>query len=462
MKLKELLEQFEQKQKDQKALLDKGEGLSAAEISTVKALDGELDVLEGQIKELRSFEDLQAKATRRQDWLTQPINPLPLPAGPPESKDGSPIPVYARLGRGRAKHFKKDEQSGKSGEEMAYRFGMWALACASAKPNAHAMNWCQEHGVKVMYEGWNESGGALVPEEFEQTLIDLREQYGIFRQYAEIVTMGRDTRLIPRRTGGVTVYAVAEGAAITASDLAFDFVQLVAKKFAALGKLSSELNEDSILDFGDRLAFEFGYGFAKKEDECGFVGDGTQTYHNIVGVTRALTALSGTIANIAGLVVASGNVFSAFTLADHERVVARLPQYADTLRARWYCHRSYYFETMMRLALAAGGTTAAEVIAGTREFRFLGYPVTITQTMPKTDANSQVAVVLGDLYLAAALGDRRENRIAMSEHSDFANDLIAVRGTTRLDINVHDVGNADATAGNREPGPMVGLISAAS
>jgi HK97 family phage major capsid protein len=204
------------------------------------------------------------------------------------------------------------------------------------------------------------------------------------------------------------------------------------------------------------------YGFAKKEDECGFVGDGTQTYHNIVGVTRALTALSGTIANIAGLVVAAGNLFSEFTLADHESVVARLPQYADTMNAAWYCHRTYYFETMMRLALAAGGTTAAEVISGTREFRFLGYPVRITQTMPKTDANSQVACLLGDLRMAAALGDRRENRIAMSEHSDFANDLLAVRGTTRLDINVHDVGNASATAADREAGPMVGLISAAS
>jgi hypothetical protein len=63
---------------------------------------------------------------------------------------------------------------------------------------------------------------------------------------------------------------------------------------------------------------------------------------------------------------------------------------------------------------------------------------------------------------AARLGDRRQSALALSEHSRFANDEIEIRGTQRLDIVVHDVGNAHATAASRVPGPIVGLLMAAS
>jgi HK97 family phage major capsid protein len=82
--------------------------------------------------------------------------------------------------------------------------------------------------------------------------------------------------------------------------------------------------------------------------------------------------------------------------------------------------------------------------------------------MPKSPAVSQVCALLGDLSLAASFGSRRDTNIAVSEHSRFANDEIEIKGTERFDINVHDVGNASATAGSRVEGPIVGLITAAS
>lgn len=117
---------------------------------------------------------------------------------------------------------------------------------------------------------------------------------------------------------------------------------------------------------------------------------------------------------------------------------------------------------MLKLALAAGGVTKEEIVNGQRTPTFLGYPVAVTQVMPKVEANSQVCAVLGDLALAASLGSRRDVSIAMSEHSRFGYDQIEFRGTQRFDINVHSVGNASATAGSRVAGPIVGLITAAS
>ena len=92
-----------------------------------------------------------------------------------------------------------------------------------------------------------------------------------------------------------------------------------------LTKYSNELNEDAVLNIGDDLAGEIAYAFALKEDQCGFLGDGTSTYGGIVGVTTALRNVDATIANIAGLVVASGTrlrqQLQRIALADFNKVV---------------------------------------------------------------------------------------------------------------------------------------------
>lgn len=345
--------------------------------------------------------------------------------------------------------------------ENAYRFGQWVLGGPLGQERS--ARFCRDHGLEIraMGEGTNEYGGFLVPEEFGNDLIDLREMYGVFRRNAKIVPMASDTRSDPRRTGGLTAYFVNEADSITASDKSWDRVNLVAKKLAVLARVSSELNEDSVISLADDLANEMAYAFANKEDECGFNGDGTSTYGGIVGARAKLTGLSGTIANIAGLQVGSGNAYSELALVDFEGVVGRLPQYADTPNAKWFVHRSFYYNVMVKVMLASGGVTAAE-IEQARTKQFLGYAVEFSQVMPKAEANSQVCALLGDLSLAASLGSRRETTISVSEHSRFANDQIEFKGTQRFDINVHSVGNADATAANRVPGPIVGLITAAS
>jgi HK97 family phage major capsid protein len=462
MKLKELLEQIEQKQTALKALLDKDpEGLTVEDAAQIKALDGELETLSGQAKSLNEVETARQKAAAREALLAQPVSRLPQPAGTAQladAKDADVQAVFAVPARGRAKNFQP--RNGKSAEEQACRFGNWFAGYVMGKSSCR--QWCEQHGVKTLFEGVNERGGYTVPDEFEQTLIDLREKYGVFRQYARIEPMSRDTKIIPRRTGGVTTYWVGEGDAITASNKTWDSVTLVAKKLGALVKHSSELGEDSIIDLGNDIAGEIAYAFALTEDDCGWNGDGTSTYGGITGVCAKLKGLSGTIANIAGLQVGAGNAYSELLLTDFQGVVAKLPQYADTPNARWFVHKTFYHSVMEKLMLAAGGVTSMEIVAGARQFRFLGYEVAITQKMPSVEANSQVCAILGDLSLGVAFGDRRETTLAMSEHSDFANDLIAIRGTERLDVNVHDVGNASGTAALRVPGPIVGLITAAS
>jgi HK97 family phage major capsid protein len=273
--------------------------------------------------------------------------------------------------------------------------------------------------------------------------------------------MSSDTYSRPRRTGGLTVYGLGERSSITESEKNWDQVKLAAKKVGTLTRISSELNEDAIIAVGDDLAGEIAYAFATSEDDCYFNGDGSSTYFGITGVCSKLKGLSGTIANIAGLQVGTGNAYSELTLNDHIGVVGLLPEFAETPRVVWVMSKLYWANVAMRVAYAVGGTSKADV-ATPGDRTFLGYPVVISQKMPKTEANSQVCALLGDFSLGTMFGDRRGTTIAFSSEKYFDTDELAVRGTERFDINVHDVGNATATASAKQPGPIVGLITAAS
>jgi HK97 family phage major capsid protein len=375
--------------------------------------------------------------------------------GEGESKEAvkASVPAIPRVSR--VKSFKDDGDS--RAELKAYRFGMFALATIWG--NQKAIDYCAKNGldlVKAQTEGVNTTGGFAVPDEFNNDLIDLREMYGVFRQYARIRPMSRDRMTIPRRTGGVTAYWVDEGDTITDSTATGDVVGLTAKKLAALVLASSEVFEDAAIDIGEWIAREIAWAFAQEEDDAGFNGDGTSTYGRITGVRQKLRDVDGTIANIKGLYVGTGNAYSELTLGDFEGVVGLLPQYADTPNARWFVHRTFYYQVMVREALEAGGVEMREVIGGQRTPIYLGYPVVFSQLMPKVEGNSQVCALLGDLSLAASFGDRRELSLARSLDYRFANDQVAIRGTERIDINVHDVGNTT------DAGPIVGLITAAS
>jgi HK97 family phage major capsid protein len=348
----------------------------------------------------------------------------------------------------------------------AYRFGMWFLAGPAGQ--SKAQRWCKERGIEIKghVENENEAGGFLVPEEFLSDLIDLREQYGVFRRNSRVTPMSSDTQTRPRRKGGLTAYYVGEATNVTESELQWDRVRLIAKKLAALAKLSVELNEDSAIDLASTVADEIAYAFALAEDGAGFNGDGTSTFGGIVGIREKLKGLDATPANVAGLVVGTGTGyatnFNSLTLGDFRRIVGRLPQFADTPNAKWYVHRSFYHEVMVRLAEATAGTSSVEIINGIARTYFLGYPVEFAQVLPKDSAVSQVTALLGDLRMGSMLGDRRDVTLALSEHAAFTTDELTLRGTQRFDINVHDVGNASATAANRTPGPIVGLITASS
>jgi HK97 family phage major capsid protein len=314
-----------------------------------------------------------------------------------------------------------------------------------------------------MSEGNNTTGGYLVPIEFSNTLINLRNEYGVFRRFAFVDTMISDTKNTPRLTGHAQHYYVGEGGSITPSYITLDQIKLIAKKPAILIIFSRELADDSMIALGNLLADELAWTMSYAEDLAGFNGDGTSTYGGIVGVINQLTTING-VDDGGGIALAatSHNLYSELTLDDFTNTIARCPAYAKR-NARWYCSSYFYSAVMLRLLANVSGNTIQSIEMGASAGPiYLGYPVIFSEVLSTVQANSQICCLFGDLAKAATLGDRQgitieySNAATIGSVNLFETDQTAIRGLERYDINVHDVGTATVA------GPVVGLMTAAS
>ena len=365
------------------------------------------------------------------------------------------VPARAKRYAGNLKAFK-----GENADIDAYKAGMFYRAIAG---NHAAAQWCTDHGIQiysVQNEGTNTQGGYLVYDQLDSSIIRLVEEWGVFRRQARRTPMTSETLSRPRRTGGITATFTGESDAATESTMTWDQVNLIAKKITAITRITNELSSDAIINVADEVTTEIAVAFAEKEDKCGFIGDGTSTYGGINGVTTKLLSING-VDDGGGLVLGAGNTMAEITLANMNTMTARTGNYPGMNEA-WYCSKVFYGSVMMRLETAAGGNAVMDIVNGSPVRKHLGFPVYITNALPKTDANSQILCLFGDLSKSSMFGDRAGMSIAISDsavvgsESVFENDELAVRGIERFDINNHDLGTS--TAG----GPVVGLVSAAS
>ena len=352
--------------------------------------------------------------------------------------------VTATLRHGPMKGFKE--------ERDAFRAGMWARAIVFG--DADALRWCNDHDVQVRAgsEWVFTSGGAIVPTEMSQAIIDLREQYGIARRLVRVLPMSSDSLIAPRRTGGVTAYFVGENQQVTDSDKGWDQVQLNAKKLAALSKISIEYAQDAIIDVAGDLANEMAYAFAAKEDDCYLNGDGTSTYGGIVGIRTAI--IDGTHTASAINAAMGHDTFAEVDADDLLSIVGTLPEYA-TAGARWLISKRGKALVFDALVAAAGGNNMTD-LAGRRVNAYLGDEVVVSQKMPtSTGTLASVSMLLyGHFELASTMGDRAGFNVQVLRERYAEYGQIGVLGFERFDLVNHDLGDTS------NAGPVVALVGA--
>jgi len=312
--------------------------------------------------------------------------------------------------------------------------------------------------MKSVYEralgGTSELGDAVVPIEYSRRIQRLVNEAGVFPRNAFNMPMPTDKFTFQRRTQGLTVFKTGKNEAATASDLGFETINLNADDWNVLCLYPKTMDADSAGVIGELVLMEIVQAFSEAMDTYGFGGDGTPDSLDIEGLTAKLKRLNG-VDDGGGLVLGSGNLWSELVRDDFQKVIGTLPGYAHA-NAKWYVSMPMWATVFLDILLDGGGVTAAE-IEGRRRPMFLGYPVEICHFgMPKTEGNSQVCALFGDLRQSSTHGAREQMTIEESRDVKFIERQIAVLGTQRRDINNHSLGDADTA------GAVVGLITASS
>lgn len=149
----------------------------------------------------------------------------------------------------------------------------------------------------ILSEGTDSEGGFLVPETFENTLVQALEDELVIRQLAHTFTTASNAHKIPVvATRGKAMWA-EENSAIAESDTTFGQKTIGAHKLCALIKVSEELLNDSAFDLESYFNQEFARRIGEAEDEAFVIGDGNSKPYGIfndteggeVGVTAGST-----------------------------------------------------------------------------------------------------------------------------------------------------------------------------
>lgn len=419
--------------------------LSAEEIITITEKMNKIDTIRKK--------KLAARAAvtnlKSADWST-PVNSLPSGA----KSTGSKIQVKSRHN---SKHFKSNEE--------AYKVGKFLRAVGGDQA---AYQWCQDNGVavKTISEGNDVNAGILVPDFWEDAIWNLKEPRGIARQYARVVPMNGPVHKRIKLNADQSTYFVSEGVAPTESNLGYSFTTLSAKKLGHVSFVTYELADDAMISIVDEITREAAYALADKEDQCLFVGDATSYYGGVLGLRYGYQKLvedaGGTWATdadkakLASAVVAPTAAWSGITRDALASLRGKVRQGQGNDYA-YFCHSAFYFDVMTKAAYAAGGVTATEIVNGVVQERFDGYPVVMVETMPSESAANDVPVYFGSLSNAVDFGDLKSTTVETDKN--IRTQIWEVVTTERFDINVHDIGNYNATAGNRKRGSLAALIT---
>lgn len=126
----------------------------------------------------------------------------------------------------------------------------------------------------ALKEGSDGSGGYLVPDTYEDTLVEALKDKNVLRRLGHTIHTTKDLKL-PVNLGGGSVGWVTEGEEVPTSDTSFDQVVIRAHKLATSIVLSDELLEDSGFDLERYIRREFGERIGRAEEEAFLTSSGT-------------------------------------------------------------------------------------------------------------------------------------------------------------------------------------------
>jgi HK97 family phage major capsid protein len=269
---------------------DENRELTPDEVKTADELLAQHDKLVESEKTAAKYEAAQMDLVRN-----SPQNSIGTSSGPGKpSANLTPPPPYQH-GNRELRAFRADTRA--QSQQDAYDAGMFLVATCTdrddrdANPRLYqqARQHCQDRGLirgDAQTLDDDAKGGYLAAHTLQSAIIRIVQEVGISRRICNVVPMPTETLTQPKRSGGLTVYSPTEDAAITASEMSWSNVNLIARDRAVMTKISNKLlrSGTTIASVADQVATEIGYAFAYAEDSALIDGDMTETYFNVSGL----------------------------------------------------------------------------------------------------------------------------------------------------------------------------------
>ena len=143
----------------------------------------------------------------------------------------------------------------------------------------------------VLQEKVDADGGYLVPEEYDNRLIQTLNGENIMRSLANIITTSGDHKINIAATNPAAAW-IEEGGQLTFGEATFKQVLLDAHKLHVAIKVTEELLYDSVFDLESYILEEFGKALANAEEDAFLNGDGTGKPTGIFHETNGGTHLT--------------------------------------------------------------------------------------------------------------------------------------------------------------------------
>lgn len=153
----------------------------------------------------------------------------------------------------------------KSGAKDQYNQSFWNMMRGHVSANV----------MNALKEGSDSDGGYLVPDEFENQLIQKLHQENVLRSISHVIQTSSGDHKIPVVASEGTASWLDEEAAYTESNSSFGQVTLGAHKLGTLIKVSDELLNDSAFDLTNYISTEFARRLGDAEEEAFLTGNGT-------------------------------------------------------------------------------------------------------------------------------------------------------------------------------------------
>jgi len=287
---------------------------------------------------------------------------------------------------------------------------------------------------------------APMPTLYVGQIVELVFAFGAARNYCTVLPLGASNVKLPKLKAGedefgyLGVGSAGQSQNVPEKRAAVELVDFSANKAGGIIRLPYELSVESFPGIGQFLARYIARQLAKLEDKTLFLGDGTATYANQVGVGKyCATAVEGAYPYLLKL-DAGKTLVTDITLADIRNLRGKVsPAVLANMAANGQTEAAYYCHPSLEPVLQGLNKYPNFVVFKNEGGKATldGWPVRWIGVGASVQAGAQpeaYALFFGDLTYWY-MGEAGNVRVEVSKEVFFATDELAMRALERIDIN---------------------------